>query len=63
MSKKRKKSIPVQMKQEEQPLIIDMKELVSKRSGVPKLFFRTGKYKTEKDRPRDKSYKKRDYDI
>lgn len=58
MGRKKKKPVPVQMKQEEQPMVIDMKELMHKRSGVPHLFFKTGGYKTEKDKPRDKSYKK-----
>lgn len=56
MGKKKKKSVPVQMKQEEQPMVIDMHELMHKRSGVPRLFFKTGGYKTEKDRPRRKRW-------
>ena len=62
MGKSKKKPTPVHMKQEEEPMIIDMHELMHKRSGVPRLFFKTGGYKTSKDKPRDKSYKRNEWD-
>lgn len=59
MSKKRKlKSQPVQMKQKEKPMLIDMNELQLKAGHQVHARFKTGKYITEKDRPRDKSYKR-----
>ena len=37
---------------------IDSLELLKKTRGAPRRSFKTGWYKTEKDRPRDKNWKK-----
>ena len=37
---------------------IDGMELLKKSRGVQRTYFRTGTYQTQKDRPRDKNWKK-----
>lgn len=58
MSKKKKKAQPVQMKQKEKPMIIDMNALQLKAGHQIHANFRSGAHMTAKDRPRDKSYKR-----
>lgn len=62
MGKKHKKPQPVQMKQGEKPMIININELQLKAGHQIHASFRGGSYMTEKDRPRDKSYKRGNYD-
>lgn len=62
MSKKHKKAQPVQMKQKEKPMIINMNELQLKAGHQVHANFRTGGYLTEKDKPRDKSYKRGEWE-
>ena len=57
MAKKKRKSIPVQVRQEEKPLTIDMnRHNLKMQYMVPG--FRTGGHMTEKDRPRKKNWKR-----
>lgn len=58
MSKSHKKPTPVQMKQGEKPMVINMTELYHKAQPYQPCPFRTGGHVTKKDRPRDKSYKR-----
>lgn len=58
MSKKRKKSIPVQQKQKEKGFIIDQNKF-NKQKAYYAVNFKTGAHKTEKDKPR-KRYKRTD---
>lgn len=57
MSKKRKKSVPVQMPGSEKKMVINMTEVeLAKAYVIPS--FKTGRHMTEKDRPRKKNWKK-----
>lgn len=57
MSKKRKRSVPVAPPKQEKKMVIDMNAMnLKKEHTVPG--FRTGKYMTEKDRPRKKGWKR-----
>lgn len=58
MSKKRKKSMPTNTPKSEKTMIIDATELLVKSAGYSKPAFRSGKYMTEKDRPRKKNWKR-----
>lgn len=58
MSMNKHKAQSVQMKQKEKPMLINMNELQLKAGHCIHARFKTGKYITTKDRPRDKSYKK-----
>ena len=60
MAKKKRKSQPVNMKNKNSNTIIieGMDILKHSSAGYNPTPFKTGKYMTEKDRPRDKSYKK-----
>ena len=60
MSKKRKKSVPVMQPKQEKKMVIDMNAMnLKKEHVVPG--FRTGRYMTEKDRPRRKDWKREYY--
>jgi hypothetical protein len=60
MSKKKKRSIPVAPPRQEKKMVIDMNALnLKKEHVVPG--FRTGRYTTEKDRPRKKDWKREYY--
>lgn len=57
MSKKRKRSVPVAPPKQEKKMVIDMNAMnLKKEHVVPG--FRTGRYMTEKDRPRKKDWKR-----
>lgn len=62
MGKKHKKAQPVQMKQGEKPMIINMNELQLKAGHQLKPNFKCAAYLTERDRPRDKSYKRGEWE-
>ena len=57
MSKKRKKSVPVPQPKQEKKMIINMNEMNLKKQHMT-AGFRTGKFMTEKDRPRKKDWKR-----
>lgn len=57
MSKKRKKSVPVMQPKQEKKMFIDMNEMNLKKQHTV-AGFRTGKFMTEKDRPRKKNWKR-----
>ena len=57
MSKKKKRSVPVAPPKQERKMFIDVNVMnLKKEHVVPG--FRTGRYMTEKDRPRKKDYSK-----
>ena len=57
MSKKHTKMYNVAPKAEKKTMLIDMNEVNRKKAYHP-VPFRTGRYMTEKDRPRKKNWKK-----
>lgn len=57
MSKKRKKSVPVPQPKQEKKMVINMNEMNLKKQHMT-AGFRTGKFMTEKDRPRKKDWKR-----
>ena len=60
MSKKKKRSVPVAPPKQEKKMVIYMNAMnLKKEHTVPG--FRTGKYMTEKDRPRKKDWKREYY--
>ena len=60
MSKKKKRSVPVAPPKQEKKMVIDMNAMnLKKEHVVPG--FRTGRYMTEKDRPRKKDWKREYY--
>ena len=60
MSKKKKRSVPVDPPKQEKKMVIDMNAInLKKEHTVPG--FRTGKHMTEKDRPRKKDWKREYY--
>lgn len=62
MGKKKKKPQPVQMKQGEKPMLINVNELRIKAGHQVRASFRSGGYMTDRDRPRDKSYKRKEWE-
>lgn len=52
----KRKPQPVQMKQKEKPMLINVNELQIKAGHQVHASFRTGKYMSEKDRPRRKRW-------
>lgn len=57
MSKKRRKAVPTTPPKQEKKMVINMTEVeLAKAYQVPG--FRTGRYMTEKDRPRKKNWKR-----
>ena len=60
MSKKKKRSVPVAPPKQERKMFIDVNVMnLKKEHVVPG--FRTGRYMTEKDRPRKKDWKREYY--
>ena len=55
MSKKKKKSVPVTPKKQEKGYVINMNEINLKKARH-EVSFKTGRYMTEKDRPRKKRW-------
>lgn len=61
MSKKRKKSVPTTQPKAEKGMMINSTELLIKSAGHTQPAFRSGKYMTEKDRPRKKNWMKENW--
>lgn len=57
MSKKKTGAIPVARPKEAKAMTIDMNE-INRKKAYTTAGFRTGRYMTEKDRPRKKNWKK-----